>query len=345
MALVITLLLTLQLSVIGWGAFTVSHTNQKISGNYLRQAAAFNTAESGIKIALANLKHDATWKRTAIGSSGESSTGTIPISGANGAYTVTVFDSSDDATLDEKTVRLVSQGTYANSTQTVEVHAEFAPDPGSSASSPAQAVITEGVNDTSGHPVGGYDEAGCCEDPTDPGYTAPCTDNCDPDYMISENFPDLSTLGINEDALKLFADFIINGDLTQPSQVNNISDFWENQALQDPYIIHVTGDMDIAGNDTFYGIYFVEGEIDISAAIRIHGVIYAPNSTAACKINGGGSPGNQPVMGQLICGPGGINASGNHANVQYVSEYVDAFNNYSGSVVDLNIKEGTWRQY
>jgi len=345
MALVITLLMMLQLSLMGWGAQTVSITNQKIVGNYRKQALAFNMAESGIQVAIANLKHDILWNRSSAGSSGESSTETIDISGTNGSYTVTVFDSSDDTTLGGGIVKLVSRGTYSGSTQQIELQVAFSPDPGSAAGSPTQAVVTEGDNVPKGgssHIVNGYDENGCCESGF-VSYDPTCADSCEVNYMI-ETFQDLSVLGINEDALKAFKDFTIIGNLTSTSQINNISDFWENESEGNPYITYVTGDMTISGSQNFYGIFFVEGNVTLSGSVRIDGVIYAPNTTVVSEINGGGSPGDQPVEGQILSGAGGVQAAGNHADVQYVSDYVDAFNNLSGQNVNVNNVDGTWRQ-
>jgi hypothetical protein len=76
-------------------------------------------------------------------------------------------------------------------------------------------------------------------------------------------------------------------------------------------------------------------------------VIYAPNTINETEIKGGGNPNDQPIMGQLICGPGGIKPAGNHGDVQLVQDYVDAFNNFAGEVV-LEVDSpvlGSWRQY
>jgi hypothetical protein len=50
-------------------------------------------------------------------------------------------------------------------------------------------------------------------------------------------------------------------------------------------------------------------------------------------------------VGQLLCGPGGIQPAGNHGDVQLVDDYVEAFNNFGGDVVDVNPAPGSWRQY
>jgi len=161
--------------------------------------------------------------------------------------------------------------------------------------------------------------------------------------MVLINQPSLPT--VNQDALRAFADFVFPGNLTD--EIAGVSNFWKDHpADTEPYITNVKGNLSIAGNKDLYGIIFVEGNsVTLSGSVRIHGVIYAPNATLQTVINGGGSPGDQPVMGQVICGTGGVHASGNHADVQLVKEYVDAFNNYGGAIVNVAPAPGSWRQY
>jgi Tfp pilus assembly protein PilX len=336
-AMVITLLSIAVLSAIGTGALFVSSTNQSIAGNYRKQAQAFYVAEAGLNKALASIKNNPTWRGDTIGSN--TSQGSMVIGSITANYNVTSYDTANPETgaspLPGGYIKLVSQGIFSDSTQTVESIISLAPiDNANNADSPDKAVITSGDNTGSGHfEVNGYDDDG----------------NLDP--AMVEKFTTLPT--VNQDALKAFADFsytypdnphLDNHDVD--TDLNGQTDFWKDAPNDtQPYIIHVSGDMFITGNRHVYGIIFVEGDVTLSGNVRVHGVIYAPNASVNTRINGGGNPGDQPVMGQVISGVGGVHASGNHADVQLVKEYVDAFNNFGGQDVAVDPSPGSWRQY
>jgi hypothetical protein len=328
-ALIICLLSLAVISAIGISTLSVSTTNQTIVGNYKKQSQAFYVAEAGLHFAAASIKKNIAWR----GATNPTSTGNMIIRGVTATYTVQMYDGTDDGQGTYNTqipgghIKLVSTGVFSDSTQTVESIVKLTPDPGFNANSPYAAVITTGGNTGSGsHVVNGYNNDG----------------NQDPN-MVLINQPSLPT--VNQDALKAFADFVFPGNLTD--EIDGVSSFWKDHPVDTkPYIINVKGNLDIGGNKDLYGIIFVEGTtVTLSGAVRIHGVIYAPNATVQTTINGGGSPGDQPVMGQVICGTGGVNAAGNHADVQLVKDYVDAFNNYGGAVVNVSPVAGSWRQY
>jgi hypothetical protein len=334
-ALIICLLSLAVLSALGTAALMVSSTNQTIAGNYRKQSQAFFVAEAGLQKALAELKQDASWR-------GDSnvSEGSMDIGNTSVQYTVQITDSNQDNTLPDGYVRLVSEVVW-DSQQTVEmmVHIIRIFDDAFKAKSPSNAVVTEGENHATGnHVINGYDNDG--------------NENTE-EMILTEH--DLSTLEINQESLKAYADFTFESDLTS-GLVDSLAlnSFWkvppdpENPDLTPiPNIIHVKGDLDLSGNVHLYGIVFVEGEVVLKGTARVHGVIYAPNTINETEIKGGGNPNDQPIMGQLICGPGGIKPAGNHGDVQLVQDYVDAFNNFAGEVV-LEVDSpvlGSWRQY
>lgn len=332
-ALIICLLSLAVLSALGTAALMVSTTNQTIAGNYRKQSQAFYVAEAGLQYALASIKNDITWR----GDTSYSTTRDDMIIGnITASYTVTTYDSSNDSygvydpLIPGGYIKLVSEGIFQDSIQTVETMVSLSPKDGSDADSPYTAVTTSGGNTGSGiHVVNGYDDDG----------------NQASDMV--ETYAELPT--VNQDALKTFADYSFPS-LTNTEVSNSLStqtDFFKDAPQNtQPYIIHVSGDMFISGSSDVYGIIFVEGtSVVLSGSVRIHGVIYAPNASITTTINGGGSPGDQPVMGQVISGTGGVHASGNHADVQLVQDYVDAFNNFGGPVVNVDPAPGTWRQY
>lgn len=334
-ALIVCLLSLAVLSAMGAAALMVSTTNQTIAGNYRKQSQAFYVAEAGLQFALAALKEDITWR----GNTTSSTTiGDMVIRSIIATYTVTTHDASDDGygiydpLIPGSHIKLVSVGVFQDSSQRVEVLARLSPDDASViADSRDKAVITSGGNTGSGiHVVNGYDDDG----------------NMDTTNMI-ETYATLPT--VNQDALIAFADFSFSYlDNTEVDvSLSGQTDFWKDPPQNtQPNIIHVSGNVNIGGTRDVYGIIFVEGSsVVLSGSVRIHGVIYAPNATVTTTINGGGSPGDQPVMGQVISGIGGIHASGNHANVQLVQDFVDAFNNFGGAVVNVDTTPGSWRQY
>ncbi|MCF8126438.1 MAG: pilus assembly PilX N-terminal domain-containing protein [Desulfotignum sp.] len=332
-ALVICLLSLAVMSALGTGALLVSTTNQTIAGNYRKQSQAFYVAEAGLQMAMAAIKNDITWRGDTTSSTSE---GNMIIGSITASYTVTTYDASDDGNgiyeplLPGGYLKLVSEGVFVDSTQTVESIVSFSPDGSSTANSPDKAVITSGDNTGSGsHVVNGYDDDG----------------NVDPTMV--DTYTTLPT--VNQNALKTFADFSFSslGNGEVDGDLSGQSDFWKDAPDNtQPYIVHVSGNLNISGNRHVYGIIFVEGSsVVLSGSVRIHGVVYAPNATVTTTINGGGSPGDQPVMGQVISGAGGVHASGNHADVQLVKDYVDAFNNFGGADVNVDTAPGTWRQY
>ncbi len=328
-ALILCLLVMSVLTTIGITALNVSSTNQKISGNYRKQAQAFYIAEAGLQRGIAEIKNDITYR--------SDTTGNIIIGATTADYAVKICDATNNGEAECAPlippggyIKLISQGNFNDSTQSIETFVTLTPNDGSTADSPYKAVITSGDNTGAGsHVVNGYDDDG----------------NLDTANMV-DTHTTLPT--VNQEALKTFADFsfsaLENSEVDTDLSIQ--TDFWKDPPTnKKPYIIHVTGNMSVSGNRHIYGIIFVEGNVTMSGAVRVHGVIYAPNASVKTTINGGGNPGDQPVMGQVISGDGGVHASGNHGDVQLVKDYVDAFNNYGGDNVDVNIMAGTWKHY
>jgi hypothetical protein len=334
-ALIICLLSLAVLSALGTAALMVSTTNQTIAGNYRKQSQAFFVAEAGLQKAIAELKNDMAWRgETTIDVEINGVVVVVPASEGNmvignitAGYTVKIFDTGKDATLPGGHIRLISEGAFQDSRQTVESIVRFSPDPDFKANSPPSALVSSGKNHAKGtHVINGYNNDG--------------VKDSDSMVLTEQYLPD-----VNQDALKTFADIIIEGDLTDNP---GPTDFWKdpfNDPPERPYIIHVTGDLNLSGNVQVYGVIFVEGEVSITGSARVVGVVYAPNATQTIEIKGAGSPDDQPVVGQLISGTGGVQPAGNHGDVQYVKAYVDAFNNFGGEKLNIDEAPGSWRQY
>lgn len=329
-ALIICLLSLAVLSALGTAALMVSTTNQSIAGNYRKQSQAFFVAEAGLQKAIAELRNDMTWRGETTVDSVPATEGDMVIGNITADYTVKILDNTEDTTLPGGNIRLISEGVFQDSHQTVETIVSFSPKDSSNATSPSAAVVTEGKNYKSGnHVINGYDDDGI--------------ENTDEMVLTEDSTPPATLPTVNQEALKAFADFTIEGDMTDGL---GLTSFWKDpDTKKHPYIIYVKGDLDFNGNVHIFGILFVEGEAVLKGAARVNGVIYAPNSEDTTEIKGGGNPNDQPIMGQLLCGKGGVEPAGNHGDVQLVQEYVDAFNNFGGANVNVNPAPGSWRQY
>lgn len=345
-ALVLCLIVIAVLSLVGGSALMLSSTNQHIVTNYRKQVMAFNVAEAGLQFGLARIRDNILWR-------GDENTNPqtrveyMYTGSTLGWYVLHTYDGTDDnnGTYDPLIpagfVRLVSEGRIPDAYQRIQVFVELIPDPTVKIDVDDKAIITTGPNLGSGtHVVNGYDSFG----------------NLDTDNMVAP-FTDLPT--VNQDALIGLADFSF--DQLTDTEVSNVlqadpsttdaptpqTDFWKDPPKDTkPWIIHVEGNMDLHGNFTVFGIIFVEGStVEIRGNARVHGIIYAPNATVRTSIRGGGTPWDQPVMGQVLCGSGGVWAAGNHADVQLVPEYVEALRNLGGDVVDAEIATGSWKQF
>ena len=336
-ALVSVLLALALLSLLGTNALLTSGLEQTIAGNYRKQVLAFNIAEAGMDVSVARLRNNLVWRGDLPTPEAPYGTaGTLSAPPLAGSYTVTLWDSRNDgqglfdSLLSPDHVRIRSMGSAAGSVQGVECLVRLEPGPDSSADSPYVAVVTQGQDTTpGGHGVNGWDNDGNR------------IDQPAPNAMVRTD-TDLPT--VNQEALRAFA------DIRLPSLTDEIpgqTGFWRDAPLNTrPFITHVTGNMSVSGNKTLYGIFFVEGSsVVLGGQVRVVGVIYAPNITQPLVIHGGGNSWDQPVMGQVLAGEGGVRASGNHADVQLVTQYVDAFNRYGGPRVDVIRLPGTWRQF
>ena len=328
-ALIVCLLTLAVISALGAAALVVSATNQRIAGNYRRQAQAFYAAEAGLQKGLASIKADITWRGNIVSTvSGES----METGSTLARFSVTTHDARDDGkgvydpVISGGLVRLVSEGFFLDSTQMVSVFVRLSPDENSRADSPFKAVVTAGSNVGNAFDrVNGFDENG----------------NSDTNMVLDHH----ALPAVNQEALKMFADVMVQGDLVDDTL--GLTGFWENPPYNTrPHIVHVSGNLSVSGSRQLYGIIFVEGaSVVLDGSVRVHGVIYAPNATVATIINTAGSPREMSVMGQVISGEGGVAAAGSHANVQLVKEYVDVFNNFGGAHVRASEVPGSWRQY
>jgi hypothetical protein len=342
--LVLCLIVIAVLSLVGGSALMISATNQQIVMNYKKQTQAFNVSEAGLQFGLARVRSNPLWRGDETANP-QTRTEYMFTGDVLGWYTLYTYDRTDDNNgiydplVPAGYVKLVSEGRIPDAQQRIEIFVQLIPDPTVTVDVDDKAIITSGGN-SSPQSVHGYDPYGNEDD---------------------ANMVDLNTTlpTVDQDGVRALADFSFD-ELTD-TEVENVLqedppstaaptpqvDFWKDPGTETkPWVIHVKGDLDISGDFILYGIIFVEGGIvNIRGKSRVHGIVYAPNATVFTKIRGGGAPNAQPVMGQVIAGDGGVVADGEHADVQLIPAYVEAFRNLGGDVNTAEIADGSWRQY
>lgn len=105
--------------------------------------------------------------------------------------------------------------------------------------------------------------------------------------------------------------------------------------LDDPVVLHYTGDLDINGNLEGYGVLIVDGNLDIVGNPKWHGIVMigASASTLAGKGNLTGS-GNIKVYGAMTVG-GGAAAFAGSAEIFYSCKGIEVANSANGGVFSV----------
>ncbi len=98
-----------------------------------------------------------------------------------------------------------------------------------------------------------------------------------------------------------------------------------------PNVTWVQNDLQVNGGRTVYGIFVVDGSIELVGAARVDGVLYMRNDFDVVGTGGGGPPGSI-VTGGVVAN-GAINGTGNHITVRYNSEYMGKFGEHEQPVV------------
>jgi hypothetical protein len=98
--------------------------------------------------------------------------------------------------------------------------------------------------------------------------------------------------------------------------------FWQADGVT-PNVTHVFGNLDLAGNEDFYGIFIVEGNVTLKGTTRFHGVLYLPNVKSTI-IKGGGTPAGSTIEGAIVS-HGDISGNGSHITVEHDPTFMNVF--------------------
>ncbi len=217
---------------------------------------------------------------------------------AGDELTVTIEDQTVDPSLGDRRIRIVSDGHNANVTDltkvivfdgSIEDFAIWAKD----------SVIEASTKDEFGNP-----------DTTLLVENAPFMPEIDYDGLVAQA------------AAQLHVKF---GNFIPANGYPNNSFYYFGTT---PNVTHVQGNLTISGGRTVYGIFVVEGNVELQGSGRLEGILFLPNSSSTVAY-GGGDPNESSVSGGILS-YGTVDGTGNHISVQLNPTYLQAFvNNYA----------------
>jgi hypothetical protein len=272
---------------------------------------AMNVANSGINLAISNLRQSKSWR-----------TGYTNLTVANGSVTVRITDLGTDS------VRINSTGTYGTATRTAVVHAKL-----SSIFPTAESALTifgdsvEFDNDGKAFIVDGrdYTSNGSSFGGHDPVYGISVTANKIADYLkkditagkIASNVqgkggsPSVGTFSnTNLDSLmnlyRTYATVKLPGGKYTGNAVYG--------TLDNPQIVHVSGTLEWKGNVTGAGILIVDGALLMGGNVEWKGIVMALSGDATLELGASGTPniiGSSFIGSKNVSGVTKVHLNGN----------------------------------
>ena len=102
-----------------------------------------------------------------------------------------------------------------------------------------------------------------------------------------------------------------------------------------PNVHHISGDLTVLGGRSVYGIFVVDGSIDIAGAARVIGIIYVVNPNVT-MILGGGNPSGASINGGIVS-RGDLFGTGSHINIKHVPDYMRTFAQWSDPIAGFRV--------
>ncbi len=119
--------------------------------------------------------------------------------------------------------------------------------------------------------------------------------NEDPD-LIDQNEDQLPVIDTNNlQTIATNQGYVQNGNFTAPDGWPNGSFYNANGS---PNVTNITGNFDVGSWDDVFGIYVVNGNVNIAYGAQVHGIIYALNGNNTVQLNG--PSGTPSVEGGII---------------------------------------------
>jgi hypothetical protein len=143
--------------------------------------------------------------------------------------------------------------------------------------------------------------------------------NFDPTLLI-ENAPFMPDIDYNDLVDEAASQGHVSGDFIPTNGYPNGSFYFSGAT---PNVTHVTGNIQVKGGRTIYGIFIIEGNATLEGNARVQGILYLPNPTSTI-IHGGGNPDESSVTGGILTW-GTVDGTGSHISVRYEPDYMRAF--------------------
>jgi len=102
-----------------------------------------------------------------------------------------------------------------------------------------------------------------------------------------------------------------------------------------PNVHHIMGSLDVIGGRSIYGLFVVDGSIEIAGSARVVGVIYVVNPLATL-ILGGGSPSGASITGGIVS-HGDLFGTGSHISITHQPEYMRTFTQWADPIAGFNV--------
>ncbi len=252
--------------------------------------SANNASASGAYMALNRLFQNSTWR-----------TGYNDLKLAGDELTVTIEDQTVDPSLGDRRIRIVSDGYNANVTDSTKV-----------------IVFDGSIEDFAIWAKDSVVEASAKDEFGNPDST-----------LLIENAPFMPEINYNDLVAQAAAQLHVKfGNFTPADGYPNPSNPSFYYFGTTPNVTHVQGNLTISGGRTVYGIFVVEGDVELQGSGRLEGILFLPNSSSTVAY-GGGDPDESSVSGGILS-YGVVDGTGNHITVQLNPTYLQAFvDNYA----------------
>ncbi|MDZ7365463.1 MAG: hypothetical protein ONB43_06270 [candidate division KSB1 bacterium] len=90
-----------------------------------------------------------------------------------------------------------------------------------------------------------------------------------------------------------------------------------------PNVTHVLGNLEVKSDRTIYGIFVVEGHVELAGDSRINGILYLPNTSST--IRHGGNDSDESVVKGAVLTWGSMNGSGGSIVVRHFPQFIQKF--------------------
>ncbi len=251
--------------------------------------SATNAANSGVYMALNRLYQSNTWR-----------TGYSNLVIAGDTVSVVVDDQTTDSTLADRRIRVRATGHNKDATNVT------------------QALLFDGT----------FGEFAVWAKDTTAGVTTKTSLGVPDTSLLMKKAPFMPKIDYSDlvNAAGAQGHSYVSSDW-QPADGYPNGSFYN--LLTTPNVTHVDGNMKVKDNRTIYGIFVVEGWVQIEGGGEVRGILYLPNAGSYVRGKGGDAAQTANVNGGVLVW-GRVNGLERAVSVQYNSTYMNIFKNTYG---------------